>query len=180
MAKLVSKTYSEALFEVALEENKVELFLEELEFIVDTFKTYPDFYELFKSPRIKVDEKKKIIEEVFSDKLSSEMNNFLKIVLDKRRGYYIEHIKSEYENLYNDHKGIIKAVATTAVALSEEEQNSLKERLEEITGKNIKLTNKVDKSLIGGVLVKLGDKVIDGTVKARLDDLKEDLAKIIV
>ncbi len=180
MAKLVSKTYSEALFEVALEEEKVELFLKELEFIVDSLKTYPEFFVLLKSPRINVDEKKKMIAEVFSDKLSEEMNNFLKIILDKRRSGYMEQIKDEYEKLVNEHMGIVKTVATTAVPLSEAEQNNLVEKLEKVTGKKIKLTNSVDKDLLGGVLVKIGDKVIDGTVKSRLNDLREDLAKIIV
>lgn len=180
MAKLVSKTYSEALFEVALEENKVDLFLEELQFIIDTFKMYPEFYDLFKSPLLKVDEKKKVVSEVFGEKLSQEMNNFLKIILDKRRAYYIEQIKLEYEKMVNKHKGIIKAVAVTAIPLSDEEKNSLEEKLSKLTGKSIKLTNEIDKSLLGGVLVKLGDKVIDGTVKSRLEELKESLAQIVV
>jgi len=61
MAKLVSKTYSEALFEVAIEEDKVDLFLEEIGFIVSTFKMYPQFYDLFKSPLLKVDEKRNLL-----------------------------------------------------------------------------------------------------------------------
>ncbi|RKD21977.1 ATP synthase F1 subcomplex delta subunit [Caminicella sporogenes DSM 14501] len=180
MAKLVSKTYSEALFEVALEENKIDLFLEELKFIVDTFKMYPEFYSLFKSPLLKVDEKKKVVSEVFGDKLSQEMNNFLKIILDKKRAYYIEQIKNEYEKMVNEYKGIIKAVAVTAIPLTEEEKNNLEEKLSELTGKSIKLTNEIDKNVIGGVLVKLGDKVIDGTIKGRLEELKENLAQIVV
>ncbi|MDK2917557.1 MAG: F-type H+-transporting ATPase subunit delta [Candidatus Petromonas sp.] len=180
MAKLVSKAYSEALFEVALEENKTDLFLDELQFVVDTFKMYPDFYELFKSPLIKVDEKKKIISEIFGDKLSDEMNNFLKIILDKRRGYYIEQIKWEFEKMVNHHKGIIKAVAVTAVPLSDEEKMSLQEKLSNVTGKNIKLTNEIDQNLLGGVLVRIGDKVIDGSIKGRLEEMKESLSKIIV
>ncbi len=180
MAKLVSRTYSEALFQVALEEKKVDLFLEELVFVVGSLKMHPEFFTLFKSPQINVVEKKEIISEVFKDKLSKEMFNFLKILLDKNRGYYIELIKNEYENMLNKHKGILNAVATTAIPLSDEDSLKLREKLEKMTGKNIKITNKIDESLLGGVLVRIGDKVIDGTIKGRLDEVKESLSQIIV
>jgi F-type H+-transporting ATPase subunit delta len=180
MAKLVAKTYSEALFEVALEENKTDLFLEELEFIIDTFKMYPEFFTIFKSPQISIEEKKNMMAEVFGAKLSKEMNNFVKILLDKNRSYYIEQINNEYETMLNNHKGIVKAVAITAIPLNDEDKLKLKEKIEKMTGKNIKITNKIDKSILGGVLVRIGDKVIDGTVKGRLFEIKESLSQIIV
>ena len=147
MAKLVSRTYSEALFEVALEEGKVDLFLDEISFVTETFKSYPDFFELFKTPLVRVDEKKKVMEEVFGDKLSKEMNNFLKIVIDKRRGHFIDQIKLEYENLLNKHKGIVSAVAITAVPLNDEDKTTLKAKLATLTGKEIKLSNDIDESV---------------------------------
>ena len=64
MAKLVSKTYSEALFEVALEESKVDQFLDEISFVTETFKMHPEFFELFKTPLVRGDEKKKIVEDI--------------------------------------------------------------------------------------------------------------------
>lgn len=180
MAKLVSRTYSEALFEVALEEDKVDLFLDEISFVIETFKSYPDFFELFKTPLVRVDEKKKVMGEVFGDKLSKEMNNFLKIVIDKRRGHFIDQIKFEYEKLLNKHKGIVSAVAITAVPLNDEDKTTLKEKLATLTGKEVQLSNDIDESVIGGVLVKIGDKVIDGTIKGRLEEMKESLSQIIV
>ncbi|WP_432662596.1 F0F1 ATP synthase subunit delta [Wukongibacter baidiensis] len=180
MAKLVSRTYSEALFEVALEENKVDLFLDEISFVADTFKLHPEFFEIFKTPLVRVDEKKKIMEEVFGDKLSQEMNNFLKIVIDKRRGHFIQQIKSEYIKRVDQHKGIVNAVAITAVPLTEEDKTTLRNKLSVLTGKDVKLSNDIDENVIGGILVKIGDKVIDGTIKGRLEEMKESLSQIIV
>ncbi|MCT4566260.1 MAG: F0F1 ATP synthase subunit delta [Maledivibacter sp.] len=180
MAKLVSRTYSEALFEVALEESKVDQFLDEISFVTKTFKMYPEFFELFKTPLVKGDEKKKIMEDIFGDKLSKEMNNFLKIIIDKRRGHFIEQIKCEYESIVNEHKGIVNAVAITAVPLADKEKIMLREKLSTITGKTIELSNEIDKDVIGGILVKIGDKIIDGTIKSRLEELKESLSQIIV
>lgn len=180
MAKLIAKTYSEALFEVALEDNTIDKFLEELQFIADTLKMYPEFFTLLKSPQIHVSEKKEMVSEVFKDALSPEISNFIKIILDKNRSYYILQIKDAFEDLVNNHKGIIEAVAITAIPLNDEDKLKLKEKLEKITGKNIKIQNKIDTSLLGGVLVRIGDKVIDGTVKGRLDELKDSLSQIIV
>lgn len=180
MAKLVSRTYSEALFEVALEENKVDLFLDEMSFVTETFKLHPEFFEFFRTPLVRVDEKKKVIEEVFGNKLSKEINNFLKIVIDKRRGHFIKQIQLEYEKIVNGHKGIISAVATTSIPLSVEDKKVLQDKLSALTGKTVKLSNDIDESVIGGVLVKIGDKVIDGTIKGRLEEMKESLSQIIV
>lgn len=180
MAKLVSKTYSEALFEVALEENKMDLFLDELSFVLETFEIHGDFYELFKTPLVKVDEKKEVIEKVFGDKLSKEMNNFLKIIIDKRRGHFIEQIKWSYEDMVNKHKGIVKAVAITAVPLKKEDKMILQNKLSSLTGKTVNLSNEIEESVVGGILIKIGDKVIDGTIKSRLEEMKESLSQIIV
>ena len=180
MAKLVSKTYAEALFEVALEENKVDLFLDEINFVTETLKLHSELYELFKSPLIRVEEKKNIVKEVFSGKLSKEMNNFLKVIMDKRRGSSIEQIKWEYERIVNDHKGIVEAVAITAIPLADKEKIILQNKLTSLTEKTVKLTNEIDEKVVGGVLVKIGDKVIDGTIKGRLEEIKEGLSQIVV
>ncbi|SHJ65677.1 F0F1 ATP synthase subunit delta [Paramaledivibacter caminithermalis] len=180
MAKLVSKTYSEALFEVALEENKVDLFLDEINFVNKTFKIHPELFEFFKTPLVKANEKKDVIKEIFGDKLSKEMNNFLKIIIDKRRGYAIKQIELEYEKLVNEHKGIVNAVAITAIPLKDKDKLILQNKLSTLTGKTVKLSNEIDNDVIGGILVKIGDKVIDGTIKSRLEKMTESLSQIIV
>lgn len=180
MAKLVAKTYSEALFDVALEADKVELFLEELEGVVASFKTYPEFYELFKTPQINIEEKKEIMESVFGGKVSREVMNFLKIIMDKRRGYDIEAITRSYEERVYIHKGIEKATAITAVPLSEAQIKALAEKLSGLTGKQIELTNKIDETILGGVTVRIGNSVIDGSIRSRLEDMGENLAKLVV
>ncbi len=180
MAKLVASVYSDALFEVAVEENKSDLFLEELQFVIDTFNKYPEFYELFKTPKINVEEKKQVVTEVFGEKLSTEMLNFLKIVLDKKRGNAMKQINDEFIDKILHHKGIEKATAESAVPLSDDEMTRLKKELSVLTGNEIILSNVINPDVIGGVLLRIGDKVIDGSLKKRLEDMKETLAQIIV
>ena len=180
MAELVSKTYSEALFEVAIEENKIDLFQSEIDFVADSLVEFPEFCELIKSPTISKTEKKQIINEVYKEKISQEMLNFIMIIIDKSRASFIESIRKDFKDKVNSHKGIVNAVATTAIPLSDEDKVRLVQKLSAITGKTIKLTNDVNKDIIGGVMVKIGDKVIDGTLKGKLDNIKDELSQIIV
>lgn len=180
MAQLVAKTYAKALFEVAIESNQLDQFDKELKFVLEAFQQHPAFYELYKTPQISNDEKKGIISKVFEEALSPEVMNFLKILLDKRRAGSFEGIVREYQRLANDYNNIVEGVAITAISLKAEEQSKIESKLSNMTGKKIKLKNEVDPSIIGGILVRIGDKVIDGTVQSRLSELQEDLAQIIV
>jgi len=180
MAKLVAKTYSDALFDVGIEQNSLDKFLEELIFIENMFNEYPEFFELFITPRISIEARKDAIEKVFEDQISNEMLNFLKILLDKKRGIEIPYIKEEFEKAVHTHNNIIKATVITAVEMNEDQIEKVKGKLSGLTGNEILLKNKVDKDLIGGMVIYIGDKVIDGSLKKRLSDIKEELAQIIV
>ncbi len=104
----------------------------------------------------------------------------MKILLDKRRVKDLYSIVEQFENLIYEHKGIVKATAITTVLLGKDEKDSLTKKLESITGKEVELINEIDKSVLGGVLIKLGDQVIDGTLKGKLNNLQITLKEIIV
>ncbi|QEK13219.1 F0F1 ATP synthase subunit delta [Crassaminicella thermophila] len=180
MAELVAKTYAQALFEVAVEGNQLEKIKEELTFVLETFKKYPEFYQLYNTPQINKEEKKKVIEEVFKDKVSIELMNFLKILIDKRRTKAFEGIVNKYGRLANDHNNIVEGTVVTVVPLKDEDKLKIENKLSAMTGKKIKLKNEIDPSIIGGILVRIGDKVIDGTIQNRLNELQKSFAEIIV
>jgi F-type H+-transporting ATPase subunit delta len=180
MAELVAKVYSQALFEVGIENNSLDLYWDELKAITAACMEYPDFYEILKSPKIKTDEKKRVVHEVFGKNQSDEINNFIKIILDKRRIKDLFNIAKEFEDLIYKHKGIVKATAYTIKPLTEDEQLALKDKLQFMTKKEIELINRIDENLLGGVMIKLGDKVIDGTLRGKLNRLQNSLKEIIV
>lgn len=180
MAELVSKRYSNALFEVAFEQGQYEAVQDELSFVTACLNEEPKLYQLLKSPLISSDEKKEILSAIFKENVSKEVFNFLRIIIDKGRESYIESIVEEYRVLANKVKNKIDAVAITAVPMNELDLKKLQVNLSMSSGKNIQLQNQVDPSVKGGVLVKIGDKVIDGTVKSRLENLKEQLSQILV
>lgn len=180
MAQLAAKTYAQALFEVAMETKHIDDFGKELRFVLDAFKEHTTFYELYKTPQISNEEKKEIIEGVFKGQLSTEVMNFLKILVDKRRTAIFEYIAKAYEKLANEHNNMVEALAITTIPLKSEEQAKLIAKLTGMTGKKVQLKNEIDPSIIGGMLVRIGDKVIDGTIRSRLNKMQEDLAQIIV
>ena len=179
MAKLVANRYASALFEVGIEENKIELFAEELKNIVAMFKENEDFFKLLKSPLISKKEKKEIVETVYKAAVCPEVLNFVKILIDKDRLSVIEEMSIEYKNLLNERNNILDVVAISAVALSEKQMLDLKNNLSKVTNKNIEITNEIDENVMGGMLIRLGYEEIDGTVKMRLEELKKELFQII-
>ncbi|CAH2215007.1 F0F1 ATP synthase subunit delta [Tepidibacter aestuarii] len=179
MAKLVASRYANALFEVGISEGTTADLNDELKVIVDLFDQNEDFLKILKAPLISKEEKKALVEKIYKDKTSLEMMNFLKVLIDKDRIGIIDEIFTEYNALINEKNNILEAVAITAVPMSEKDLNNLKQKLSETKGKNIILKNEVDKSVIGGVLVKMGNEEIDGTIKTRLEKLKDQLSQII-
>lgn len=180
MAKLVSKTYSESLFEVAVEEDILEKTIEDMLLVKESFETYPELYELFRSPQISTNERKDMLKEVFGSKVSMEVLNFLKILVDKSRCSEIFGISESFMSLSDEHKGIVHVIAETVVPMGEKEINDLREKLSSDMNKTIEIINEINPDLMGGLTLKVGDKIIDGSVKKKLNDLREELAQIVV
>lgn len=171
MAELVSKRYALALFQAGLELDKIDVFNEELDFLKVVLEKEEDLMKILSHPRIKKNEKKDLIDKIFKNKLSLEVVNYIYIIIDKRREAHILEIIEKYKVLYNEHKNIVKVVAISAVAMEEKSKNRLIEVLGNKLNKTIELSNEVDKSVFGGVLLKIEDKVIDGTLKGQLESM---------
>ena len=171
MAKLVANRYASALFETGIDLDKIKLFNDELNFVGKIFGGEEKLFQILHHPKIKESEKRDLIDSLFKDRLSEEMINFLYILIDKRREGYILQIVEEYTKMFNEHEDIIKVIAVTAVAMEDKAKGKLAEVLKDKLKKTIELTNEIDKKLIGGVLLKIEDKLIDGTVKGQLESI---------
>lgn len=180
MAKLIAGVYSEALFEVGIEENNLDLYQQELGLVIDLLHQDEAFDEFFKTPRIGKDEKRVFIDEVFAGKFSPIIVNLMKVLVDKKRSGYIEEIKADFDDKLRVHRNQVKAVAETAVPLTESEMQALGQKLSVLTGKQIELVNALSPEVIGGIRLKVGDRVIDGSLKRRLEDMEDGLAQLIV
>lgn len=171
----LAKKYAAAMFELAQEENKLKLYGEQLEEIRQLFKSQPLLKAYMGNPQVQSAEKKELLNKVFGDDVDEIVRNFMLLLVDKHRITLIEEIVGKYQALSNEAQNIIIAHVTTAATMSEQQKNALTAKLEAITDKHIKLKTYVDKSIIGGIVVKMGDKLIDGSVTTKIKSLEKQL-----
>ena len=179
MINVIADRYAQALFEVGEETQTTSELYQELKQLVDILNENKDLYNFLKSPLIGREDKKNVMNNIFEDQLSKNMNNFLKIVIDKDRMSAIVNIQESYKNLLNDKNNILEGTVITAVALNEKEIKDLEKNLSTKYNKNVTLTDVVDETILGAVLVKLGNEEIDGTVRTRLSKMKKQLSQVI-
>ena len=173
--KSVARRYAEAFFSIAREANKIDEFQQELEKIVSAINETEGLKEYFAHLLIPAKAKKEVATKIFGGQISKLTLNFLLMIIDKRRETYIGVITEEYKDMADEFRGITKAELITAVEVADEDVKSLAEKLSTSMGKTVQLKLKVDQSLIGGLKLQIGDKIVDGTVAKRLQMLKDQL-----
>lgn len=179
MIDIIANRYAEALFQLSEEENITKEIYNELHSVLDIVKNNKDLDNVLKSPLVAKAEKVQLIETLFNNKINNNLKNFLKILVEKGRISSLKSIEITFKQLLNDRDNIIEGTVISAIPLTGEKVKELEEKLSKKYNKNVTLENKVDKSILGGVLIRLGNTQIDGSVKTRLDNIKEQLSQVI-
>ncbi|MCF8008206.1 MAG: ATP synthase F1 subunit delta [Halanaerobiales bacterium] len=174
----IARQYSKALYEIGIEDdNLYELFKELKEFwqvLVDN----QELKNVFFHQRILSEEKKKVFKKIFEGKISKELYKFIMLLIDKRRIYFIELIIKEFKKLVNKHENVITVQITTAIEITEEIREKLKSKLKEHIDKKFEIEERCDPNIVGGMIVKVGDYLIDGSIKSKLESLEDKIKKI--
>lgn len=179
MARLADKTYGQALFDLSLEENKIEEYAEEIKAVKDTFRLNPDLLALLTHPQIPKEEKINVMINSFKDFLSDDVLGFLVIVVKAGRQALFVSIFDYFLNAVKSYKHIGQAYVTSALELTETQKEAVKKRLLEITDNiEYEMNYSIDESLIGGMVIRIGDKVVDSSIKTRLDTISKGLMQI--
>lgn len=179
MAKLVSKTYGEALFETAMEAKKAEELLEEIQTVNAILKENSDFDKLMKHPGVPKLEKVQIVEKIFQGNVSDELTGFLKIVVEKERYKDLQEIFNYYTDKVKAVSGIGVAYVTTAIELTPVQKESVKAKLLATTSyRTMEMHYQTDSSLIGGMVIRINDRVVDSSIRTKLNDLTKQLLQI--
>lgn len=179
MIDVIANRYAEALFQLSEDENISTEIYNELHNVVDIVKNNKELDNALKSPLVSKAEKINLIEVLFNNQINNNLKNFLKILVEKGRISSLKSIELTFKQLLNDKNNIIEGTVISAVPLTDEKIKKLEEKLSKKYNKNVTLENKVDNSILGGVLIRLGNTQIDGSVKTRLDNIKEQLAQVI-
>lgn len=179
MAKLVSTTYGDALFDLALEEGKIREIREEVETIRRIFLENEELIHILLHPEIDKKAKITLFENIFKGKCSDAMRGFLVFVIEKGRQGDIISIFNYFIRKAKEEEGIGEALVVSAVDLSLKGKKTIEDRLLSLTPyKSLETAYQVDESLIGGLVIRIGDRVVDSSIQTKLQDMKRTLTKI--
>ncbi len=170
----IAKRYAQALFDIAEEENKYQAYYNELKQFSAIIRENGNLHDFFANPVFDRHEKKAVIGEVLKKTgISATTSNFLKLLVDKGRIAHIQEIEEYYEELMDSVLKKARVQVKTAFPLKPDAAADLKKKLEGITGKEVEMMVEEDRSLIGGMVVKIGDTLYDGSIKSQLNNIRE-------
>ena len=176
----VGSVYGEALYSLALEENLSADIQAELSALEQAFSAEPDFIRLLCSASLSVQERCQILDDSFRGKIHGYVLNFLKILTEKGYMRHFTDCCKAYEESFNRDNGVLPVTAITAVSLNPAQAAKLTAKLCAMTGKQVKLQNRVDPSVLGGVRLDYDGKRLDDTVSNRLDAVRRVLRNTVL
>jgi len=170
---LISDRYASALYDLASEKKLVDIVLDDLLFIQSMIKNNKDLKLVIKSPLIKSNDKLEILQNILKSKKPNELSStFLKVLSKNKRFQKTLDIISQFKNINAQKRGDVLADITSAEKLSNEQQDNIKEQLRTVLGDKLSLSYKVDEQIIGGLIIKVGSKMIDTSLSNKINKLK--------
>ena len=174
----VSKRYAKALLSLGKEDGKYQQYGADLRDFSSFYTGNAEFAQSVSNPVFTTEDRKRILNFVLDKtRYSGTVKNFLNLLLDKNRIHVVPAIYAYYEKLTDEVSNIARAEVITPEPLNEDAKKKLEKVLEALTSRQVRMATREDKALIGGIVVKIGDLVLDGSVKAQLRVLKESLKR---
>src|SRR4051794_3648463 len=172
----LGQVYARALFESAMEHDELDVIQEQLSTWADALGENKDLQTFFFSPRFSSTEKKDAIRKII-DGGNERFLNFLELLAERHRLPATFRIRRAFDELWREEHKMLPVEVTSAIELDEGLVRSIGERIEERTGRRIELTSRVDPNIIGGIVLRVGNKVLDASVQGRLQRLRRQLAR---
>lgn len=179
MAEL-KQEYARALFDLSKEENKEDVILADVRALKALVDGTPEYVKLMSAPNVKKEERTQLLDEAFRGKIHPYTLNFMKILVENGCFHFIGGCCDEFVKLYNEKNNIEVVTVFSPVALSDAQKERLKQNLSLRLKKTIELHEKIDESLIGGIRLSLDGEMIDGSIKSRLDEIKDLLGSTVL
>lgn len=174
---LAVKKYTNALFEIAQSENCLDEIYEQFKAVYKEICENKEFAKILDTKILTAKEKKDVFENVLKD-ANPYFLNFIKILVDKDRTEELREMFVAFEVSYKEYKNILEATAVTAIALTDAEKENIRDMLSKKYDKTVYLENKVDESIIGGMILYVGNTMLDASVRTKMNGLKDSLKQI--
>lgn len=179
MAELIARTYGDALFEVGLEKSKLHELWDETVQLKSVFRENGDFLPLLMNPKLTKEELADIVHSVFDGKISEEIMNFMLLLIEKNRQRNILEILTYFQERCKEYYHVGTVYVTAPMPLSGVQKQRLEANLLRDTHyQKLEMHYRIDKTIIGGLVIRIGDRVVDTSVRSRLDKLTSELYKI--
>jgi F-type H+-transporting ATPase subunit delta len=172
----VASRYATALLEIAIEQNKIDQISGDMQFLLETSKETRDFQLLLDSPIVKGDKKIAIFTEIFGQFEDASMS-FLKLITENGRENFLPSIAEAFDIQVKEYKGIVPVLLISAVELDASTKKKILDKVDQSVDGQLEVTELIDESLIGGFIVRMGDKQIDASVASQFNDLKQRLTR---
>lgn len=177
MVSQIAERYGQALFDLALEMDSLELWQTQTKELLEVFSNSAELDRFFNAVKISTEEKRNLIRTVFEGKIEKMLLNFLALLIDKKRIGNVKEILQHFILLANEERGIENGVVVSSRKLSKDEISQIEEAMSLKRKQKVELVNKVDRKLISGVKVIIKNEVIDGSMKSKIETLKNELLK---
>lgn len=171
----VAKNYAETLFELAEKHGQIDAFAEGIETMARLIDKNPDVREFIETPRVSAAEKKRVLETALETRVPALLMNFIKLVIDKRRQRLLGPIASAYGELQDTHAGRTHVDVTVARVFEGEELADLGNRLSRAFGQTVIPHLRVNPEILGGIIVKTGGTIYDGSIRRQIDRMRRTL-----
>ncbi len=179
MAKLAADVYGEALFDLAVEQNSIETLAEQMKAAQLAFSENPEFLELLTHPKITKEEKLAVVEKVFAGRFDDAITGLFTVIVEKGRCSEIPAVFTNFLEKVREYRKIGVANVVSATELSAEQKKRIEEKLLSQTSyESFEMNYSVDASLIGGMVIRIGDRVVDASIKSKLAHMAAGLSKL--
>ena len=172
----VAKRYAKSLLTLVIDQNELESTYQDMQLVADTCEASHDLSLLLRSPIVKGDKKTAIIHQIFGKKISELSLSFIDIITNKGREAHLEQIANEFISQYKLHKNITTAVVTSAIPLDKDLREKILAIVKAASKGEVDLVEKVDENIIGGFIIRIGDKQVDASIHSRLHALKMEFS----